>query len=105
MNGGRHLSQDELALFALQLLEGDELEQALDHLELCEECRHDVAKFQGDLVGYALASSELHTPPAAARERVMKAVAKEKKNVPGRSVAPLRRSSAAVPVAQMPLDG
>jgi hypothetical protein len=104
MNGGRHLSQDDLALFALQLLEGEELEQALDHLELCEDCRHDVARFQGDLAGYALAGSEVHTPPAAAREKLMQAVAKEKKSVPERSVAPLRRSSAAVPVAQIPLS-
>lgn len=102
MNGPRHLSQDDLALFALQSLEGEELAQALDHLERCEDCRHEVARFQGDLAGYALANSELQTPPAAARERLLSAVAKEKKLVPERTVAPLRRSSTAVPVAQMP---
>ena len=82
MKNTQHLSQEDLALFALQFLAGEELDAALDHLEHCEECRHDVAKYQGDLVGYALASTELHSPPAAARERLMKRVAKEKKVVP-----------------------
>lgn len=77
-----HLSPEDLALFALQLLEGAELDQALQHLERCETCRHEVARFQGDLVGYALALSEQHTPPAAARERLLRRVAKEKKAVP-----------------------
>lgn len=87
MNLNRHISQDDLALFALQLLEGDELRDTLSHLEHCEECRHEVARFQGDLVGYALAQSELHTPPAAARDRLLKAVSKEKKIVRPASVA------------------
>ena len=47
MNTARHLSQEDLALFALQLLEEPELTQALDHLEQCEDCRHDVARYQG----------------------------------------------------------
>jgi anti-sigma-K factor RskA len=84
----RHLSEDDLALFALQLLEGAELENALQHLERCEDCRHDVARYQGDLVGYALAMSELHSPPAQARERLIKRVAKEKKVVPVERPAP-----------------
>ena len=99
MNTSRHLTQEDLALFALQLMEGDELATAVDHLEICEDCRHDVARFQGDLVGYALALSEPATPPAAARERLLKQVGKEKKTVPERTAPPLRRSSAAVPIA------
>ena len=100
MNLTQHLSQDDLALFALQLLEDAELNEALEHLEQCEQCRYDVARFQGDLVGYALAQSELHSPPAQARERLMKRVAKEKKIVP-MPVAPVAApvSSAAVPLA------
>ena len=100
MNYTRHLTQEDLALFALQLLEGVELTDAVDHLEICEDCRHDVARFQGDLVGYALALSDPATPPAAARDRLMKAVGKERKMVPDRPAPPLRRSSAAVPIAQ-----
>ncbi|MDE1161529.1 MAG: anti-sigma factor [Acidobacteriaceae bacterium] len=114
MNTMTHLSQDDLALFALQLLEGEELENAIQHLERCEQCRQEVARFQGDLVGYALAQSELHTPPAAARERLMRRVAKEKKIAlpvavprpaePARaavaSLPAYEHSSASVPVAQ-----
>lgn len=96
----KHLSQEDLALFGLQLLEGDELQAALDHLEICEACRQEVARYQGDLAGYALALSEMHSPPAQARERLLKAVAKEKKAAPQEPVAPLRRSSTAIPIAQ-----
>jgi hypothetical protein len=102
MNTNRHISQDDLALFALQLLEGDELRETLDHLEHCEECRHEVARFQGDLVGYALAQSELHTPPAAARERLMKGVAKEKKIVRQAPVA--AAPPAVIPMAVTPQE-
>jgi anti-sigma-K factor RskA len=104
MNTTRHMSQDDLALFALQLLEGDELREALDHLEHCEECRHDVARYQGDLVAYALAGSEMHTPPAQARERLLKAVSREKKVVPmaQRPVSYADRSSGSVPIAADP---
>ena len=105
MNSSQHISQDDLALFALQLLEEDELTAALDHMEHCEECRHEVARFQGDLVGYALAQSEMASPPARARERLMKRVAKEKKVIPGErpvmraAERPVERVSGAVPVA------
>ena len=100
MNMSRHhLSQDDLALFAMQLLEDQELAAAVDHLEVCDECRHEVARIQGDLVGYALAMSEPASPPAAARDRLLKAVAKEKKVVPERHAPPLRRSSTSVPAA------
>jgi len=123
MKNTNHLSQEDLALFALQFLAGDELEAALDHLELCEDCRHDVAKYQGDLVGYALAQTELHSPPAAARERLMKRVAKEKKIVPIERpvvfekplermaerplgvVPPVERSSGSVPIASHVPEG
>lgn len=96
----RHLPEEDLALFALQLLEGEELDRALDHLEHCEECRHEIARFQGDLVGYALAMSELHSPPAQARDRLLKKVAKEKKVVP---VERPRREAAPVQ-AERPLQ-
>jgi anti-sigma-K factor RskA len=95
MNLTQHLSQEDLTLFALQLLEDAELTSALEHLEHCEQCRHDVARYQGDLVGYALAMSELHSPPAQARERLLRKVAKEKKVV----AMPLTPASAVIPLA------
>jgi hypothetical protein len=81
MNTANHLSQEDLALFALQFMPEDELKSAIDHMEHCEACRQDVAQIQGDLVTYAM-SAEQHTPPAMARERLLRRVAKEKKPVP-----------------------
>lgn len=90
MNISRHLPAEDLALFALQLVEGDELQAALSHLEQCEECRYEVARLQGDLALYALAQSEPQAPSAAARDRLLEAVAHEKKAAP-RQAAPIRR--------------
>lgn len=81
MNTSEHLSADDLTLFALQLLPEDELKAAVEHLEHCEACRQEVAQIQGDLVVYAM-SAEQHSPPAAARERLLRRVAKEPKAVP-----------------------
>lgn len=76
-----HLSEDELALFALQLLNEDEQAAAVAHLEECEECRVKVAEVQGDLVAYSM-TAEMHSPPAAARDRLLRQVQREKKLVP-----------------------
>lgn len=81
MNTASHLSQDDLALFALQLLPEDETATALEHLQHCEACRKEVGEFQGDLVLYSMLS-EMHTPPALARERLLRRVAKEKRVIP-----------------------
>jgi anti-sigma-K factor RskA len=112
MNNAQHIPQDDLALIALQLLPKDEMDAALLHLEHCDACREELAKLQGDLAIYAL-SSEMHSPPAQARERLMRRVAKEKKIVPVERPQPMQRpaphsqptvdteiplSSAAVPV-------
>lgn len=80
MNTANHLSQDDLALFALQLLPDDELKAAVDHMEHCEACREEVARLQGDLVTYAM-TAEMHSPPAQARERLLHRVARERKTV------------------------
>ena len=80
MNTANHISPEDLALIALQLLSEDEMNDALAHLEHCEACRNELAAVQGDLAVFAM-TSELHTPPALARERLMKRVSKEKKVV------------------------
>jgi hypothetical protein len=46
----------------------------------CEACRRQVGWIQGDLASYAL-SAEAHDAPAHARERLLAAVAREKKVV------------------------
>jgi hypothetical protein len=81
MNTAQHISTEDLALVALQLLPDAELNEAMLHLEHCDACRAELANIQGDLAIYAM-SSEMHSPPAQARERLMRRVAKEKKVVP-----------------------
>ena len=81
MNTANHISPEDLALFALQCLPEDEFRVATDHMEHCELCRSEVGRLQGDLVSYAM-TAEMHTPPVAARERLLRRVAKEKKVVP-----------------------
>lgn len=76
-----HIPEDDLVLFALQLLPEDRMRQARQHAETCELCRSEVAKLQGDLVAYSTIA-ESHTPPPAARERLMRQVAKEPKLAP-----------------------
>ncbi len=88
MNKNRHLDGDELALFALQLLDPEEADATLLHLSHCEPCRRELAAVQGDLAVLAL-TAELHSPPALARERLLTQVRRERK---------ARRSEAERPV-------
>jgi anti-sigma-K factor RskA len=81
MNTTNHISQDDLYLFALQLLPDAAMKDIAAHLKECEACRAQLGEIQGDLVAYAL-TAELHTPPAQARERLLRQVAEEKKIVP-----------------------
>ena len=81
MNGTRHIERDDLALFAMQLLPKDEHALIAAHVAQCAECGQALAEVQGDLAVYAH-TVDLHSPPAQARERLMKQVAREKKAVP-----------------------
>ena len=74
------ISHEDLALFAMQLLTPEENAEVLTHLEHNESAREEFARIQGDLAVYAL-SADLHSPPALARDRLMRRVAKEKKLV------------------------
>jgi anti-sigma-K factor RskA len=88
MNTTRHIEQDELALFAMQLLSAEEASAVAQHVEQCGDCRRELAAVQGDLAVYAH-TVDLQAPPALARERLMKQVAREKKIVPmARPAAP-----------------
>jgi len=81
MNPANHIHEEDLALFALQILPEDEVKAVVSHLEHCESCRTQVGMMQGDLVSYAM-TAEMHTPPAAVRERLLRRIGKEKKFVP-----------------------
>jgi hypothetical protein len=78
--GTRHIDPEDLALFAMQLLTGDEAAAIAQHVEHCAECRRELAQLQGDLGAYAF-SVEMHEPPAAARQQLLRQVAREKKVV------------------------
>ncbi len=81
MNATRHIDQDDLALFAMQLLPEGESALIAAHLEQCAECRAQLAELQGDLALYAH-TVDMHSPPAQARERLMSQVSREKKAIP-----------------------
>jgi hypothetical protein len=81
MTSANHLSNDDLYLFALQLLPHTETQAAALHLKDCALCRAQVGEIQGDLVEYAM-TAEMQAPPSRARERLLAQVAREKKMVP-----------------------
>ena len=81
MTSANHIQQDDLYLFALQLLPEPEMQAAAQHLKQCPVCRAGVGEVQGDLAMYAW-STEMKAPSAEARERLMRQVAIEKKVVP-----------------------
>lgn len=76
MTLGNHIPEDDLVLFALQLLPEDRMRQAKVHAESCDLCRDEIAKLQGDLASYSMIS-DIVAPPPEARERVLKQVSKE----------------------------
>lgn len=81
MSNANHISNDDLSLFALQLLPEPEMQAIRLHLKECPQCRAEVANIQGDLVAYAM-TAEMQIPPTRARERLLQQVSKEKKFVP-----------------------
>lgn len=78
MTTGQHIPQEDLYLFALQLLPETEMHAAALHLKECEQCRTQVGEMQGDMVAYAM-TAEMQAPPSRARERLLEQIAKEKK--------------------------
>ncbi|ADV82254.1 anti-sigma factor [Terriglobus saanensis] len=81
MGNRREFTSDDLALYAMQLLEPEEMRAVEAFLATSAEAREELARTSGDLAAFAL-SAEAHEPPAAARQRLLKQVAREKKAVP-----------------------
>jgi anti-sigma-K factor RskA len=82
--GPRHIDPDDLVLYAMQLLPSDDAAITTRHLEQCAECRDELARVHDDLAVYA-SSVDSKSPPAAARQRLIQQVAREKKIVPAPS--------------------
>jgi anti-sigma-K factor RskA len=81
MSNLNHIAQDDLYLFALQLLPETAMQAAGLHLKECALCRSQLGEIQGDLAAYAM-TAETQAPPSQARERLLRQVAEEKKIVP-----------------------
>ena len=81
MTVARHIPEDDLALFALAMMQPEEAAFTVAHLKHCDQCRGEVARLQGDLVTYAM-TAEMQAPPLESRERLMRAVGKERKFLP-----------------------
>jgi anti-sigma-K factor RskA len=81
MSSENHIPDDDLVLFALQFLPEERMQEVREHSKNCAVCRTELARLQGDLVAYAV-TSEVTAPPAEARERLLKQIAKEPKMAP-----------------------
>jgi len=81
MSSAQHIPPDDLILFALQFLPEAEMSATRRHLLECEACRRQVGWVQGDLASYAMTAG-MQAPPDEARERLLSAVAREKKFIP-----------------------
>lgn len=103
MNNSRPFEPEDLLLYAMQLLGADESAAIAAHLKRDPILREELAKMQGDLSTFAF-TTEMHSPPAPARARFMKAVARERKAPPMlRPITPplQLQQGAAQPVAQV----
>src|SRR5271168_4244200 len=80
MNAHEQFDED-LALYALDALSGEERAVLEQHLATCASCRLELEQLRGD--GALLALSTLGPkPPARARQRLLDAVAAEAANSP-----------------------
>jgi anti-sigma-K factor RskA len=71
-----HQFADDLALYALGALHGDERDMIEQHLEECSACRRELQHLRGDMALMALSTAG-PKPPQRARQRLMDAVARE----------------------------
>jgi anti-sigma-K factor RskA len=67
---------EDLALYALGGLQGDERVALEKHLAECSACRRELEELRGDMALMALSATG-PTPPRRARQRLMDAVARE----------------------------
>jgi hypothetical protein len=81
MSDSRHFTSEDLTLFAMQLLSPEEHAEVAAYLEQSPEARQELAEINGELAIYAH-SVDLHSPPAQARERLMKQLNRERKAIP-----------------------
>jgi len=76
---------EDLALYALGALAGEERVALEKHLEECSACRTELEQLRGDTALLAFSASGPR-PPSRSRERLMTAIAKEPRRIPVRPV-------------------
>ena len=79
---------EDLALYALGALAGPEKEALEQHLEVCSPCQSELRQLQSDATLLALSATG-PVPPPRSRERLLRAIARERRapvTVPKRSV-------------------
>jgi len=67
---------DDLALYALNALQGEERTALETHLEACGSCRNELENIRGDAALMALSAAGPR-PPARSRQRLLKTIARE----------------------------
>jgi anti-sigma-K factor RskA len=67
---------DDLALYALGALQGDDRTTLEKHLELCASCRRELDELRGDMALMALSTAG-PAPPQRAKQRLIDAVRRE----------------------------
>src|ERR1700730_12570775 len=67
---------EDLALYALAALLGEDRARVDEHLAACAACRRELEQLRGDTALLALSAAG-PAPPRRARERLLKAIAKE----------------------------
>jgi anti-sigma-K factor RskA len=80
---------DDLALYALGALQGEERLALERHLEECSACRTELERLRGDTALLAFSASGPR-PPSRSRERLLTAIAKEPRRA---QVRPAKRSA------------
>jgi len=71
---------DDLCLYAMGALRGEERQAVEKHLEECSACRQEVEKLQGDLALLAFSAGGPR-PPTRSRSRLMGEIAKETRSL------------------------
>ena len=80
---------DDLALYALGVLEGSDRSALEGHLQECNECSTELQRLRGDMALMALSASG-SKPPQRSRQRFMEAIGREPRQTPATQKSPPR---------------
>jgi anti-sigma factor RsiW len=76
----RHADPDDLVLYAMQLITGQDAAAIAQHIGRCAECSREFAHIQSDLGVYAF-TAESNQPSDRARQRLLRQVSRERRVV------------------------